>query len=131
MDRGVQQCKEFDTCTKYTQKKNSKLFTLLEFNVCGREKNKSIGGSGGVCQAHAPPWSQILSFLHKFLPKSAHVGGPNPPNGSTPPPTGNPGSATEVQCILPHPPNFSGALTLTHKACKCSTAIDYVFCLNL
>ena len=45
-----------------------------------------IGGSRGACQAHAPPIrDQILSFLHTFLPKSTHVGGPHPPNGSTPP----------------------------------------------
>ena len=57
-----------------------------------------IGGSrGGACRAHdSPLWDQILSFLHIFLPKSTHVGGPCPPNGSTPPPTGNPGSATDM-----------------------------------
>ena len=26
-----------------------------------------------------PLWDQILSFLHTFSPKSAHVGGPRPP----------------------------------------------------
>ena len=38
----------------------------------------------------------ILSFSHTFLPKSACIGGLCPPNGSTPPPMGNPGSTTEV-----------------------------------
>ena len=41
-----------------------------------------------------PPQDPIPLFSHTFLLKSAHVGGPRPPNGSTPPPTGNPGSAT-------------------------------------
>ena len=39
---------------------------------------------GGACPAHAPPWDPILSFSHTFLPKSAHVGGPCPPNGCMP-----------------------------------------------
>ena len=34
---------------------------------------------------HAPPWDPILSFLHTFSLKSAHIGGPRPPNGCTPP----------------------------------------------
>ena len=41
MVRGVQQCKEFDVRTKYTLGKNSKLFTLHEFNARGQEKNRS------------------------------------------------------------------------------------------
>ena len=44
-----------------------------------------IGGSRGACPAHTPPWDRILSFSHTFSPKSAHVGGPCPPNGCTPP----------------------------------------------
>ena len=45
-----------------------------------------IGGSKGACLVHAPLWDPILSFLHTFSPKSAHIGGPRPP-------TGNPGCA--------------------------------------
>ena len=41
------------------------------------------------------PQDPILSFSHTFSPKSAHVGGPRPPNGSTTP-MGNPGSATDT-----------------------------------
>ena len=79
------------------------------------------GGGGGAYRAHAPLWDPIISFLHTFSLKSTSVGGPcpplpcrtkffhfcthfqqkvprvrgpHPPNGSTPPPTGNPGSAT-------------------------------------
>ena len=56
----------------------------------------SIGGSREACPVHAPPplRDQILSFSHTFLLKSTHVGGPHPPMGPRPPPTGNPGSAT-------------------------------------
>ena len=50
---------------------------------------------------HTPPLRHpILSFLHTFLPKSAHIRGPHPLMGPhTPltglhPPMGNPGSAT-------------------------------------
>ena len=55
-----------------------------------------IGGSGGggMPGARLPLWDPILSFLHTFSLKSASVGGPCPPNGCTPHPAGNPGSAT-------------------------------------
>ena len=44
-----------------------------------------IGGSRG-CAQHMPPlWDPILSFLHTFSPKSAHIRGPCPPNGCMPP----------------------------------------------
>ena len=66
------------------------IFTPVEFTAT---LLVSIGGSGGGCRAHATLRDQILSFSHTFLPKSTHVGGPRPPNGSTPSPTGNPGSA--------------------------------------
>ena len=46
-----------------------------------------------------PLGDPILSFSHTFLLKNAHVGGPCPPNGSTPP-TGNPGSATVMTALL-------------------------------
>ena len=49
---------------------------------------------GGVPGARHPLWDPILSFSHTFSLKSACVRGPCPPNGSTAPPTGNPGSAT-------------------------------------
>ena len=39
----------------------------------------SIGGSRGVLGA-GPLRDPILSFLHTFSPKSAHVGGPHPPH---------------------------------------------------
>ena len=48
---------------------------------------KPIGGSRGACPVHAPLWDPILSFLHKFSLKSAHVRGPRPPpTGARPPP---------------------------------------------
>ena len=53
-----------------------------------------------------PLWDKILSFLHTFLLKSTHVGGPCPPYGSTPPrtgpcpPMGNPGSTTDSCNLL-------------------------------
>ena len=52
-----------------------------------------LGGHAG----HTPPY--ILSFSHTFLPKSAHIGGPYPPNGSMPP-MGNPGSTTVTVLIM-------------------------------
>ena len=51
-----------------------------------------IGGSRGGLPH--PLWDPILSFLHTFSPKSAHVGGPCPPQWVHAPPMGNPGSAT-------------------------------------
>ena len=56
-----------------------------------------LGGMPGTCH---PLWDPILSFSHTFSPKSACVGGPCPPNGCTPPPMGNPGSATAVHLDL-------------------------------
>ena len=41
-------------------------------------------------------WPGARTFSHTFSPESAHVGGPRPPNGCTPP-TGNPGSATAFE----------------------------------
>ena len=40
------------------------------------------GGVPGACHPLRDP---ILSFSHTFSPKSAHVRGPHPPNGSMPP----------------------------------------------
>ena len=58
-----------------------------------------IGGSGGGRRRHAPPppqQDQFLSFSHMFSLKSVHIRGWHPPpNGSAPPPTGNPGSVTD------------------------------------
>ena len=60
-----------------------------------------IGGSRGMPGA-CPLRDPILLFLHAFLAKSAHIRGPCPsnrsmcpPTGPRPPPTGNPGSATD------------------------------------
>ena len=44
----------------------------------------ALADLGGVLGAR-PLRDPILSFLHTVLPKSAHIGGPRPPNGSTPP----------------------------------------------
>ena len=46
--------------------------------------NKPLADLGGVPGAR-PLWDPILSFLHTFSPKSAHIGGPCPPNGCMPP----------------------------------------------
>ena len=58
---------------------------------------KYIGGSRGVPGAH-PLWDPVLSFSHTFSAKSAHAGGPLPTMGARPP-TGNPGSATEIYIL--------------------------------
>ena len=47
--------------------------------------NHIIGRSRGCAGCTAPLWDPILSFSHTFSPKSAHVGGPCPPNGCMPP----------------------------------------------
>ena len=58
-----------------------------------------IGRSRGGMPGARPLWDPILSFLHTFLPKSAHVRGPRPPLWVHAPPTGNPGSATVLVFI--------------------------------
>ena len=55
-----------------------------------------LGGMPGTCH---PLWDPVLSFSHTFSLKSTHIGGPDLPNGCTPRPTGNPGSAT-VLCFV-------------------------------
>ena len=60
-----------------------------------------IGRSRGGAGARPPLQDSILSFSHTFSLKSAHVGGQNPPqNGSTPPPTENPGSGPGIVNIF-------------------------------
>ena len=54
---------------------------------------QGIGGSRRGVLGARPLWDPILLFSHTFLPKSAHIRGPCPPNGCMPP-TGNPGSTT-------------------------------------
>ena len=55
-----------------------------------------IGGSrGGTCPAQRPPRVQIILFRHTNFSKHNRLGSPRPPTRSTPP-TGNPGSATEL-----------------------------------
>ena len=46
--------------------------------------NPLVDLEGDVPGAH-PLWNPILSFLHTFSPKSAHVRGPHPPNACMPP----------------------------------------------
>ena len=85
---------------KFIGKKN----THNNENIVHYKCMTPIGGSGGGGRArHMPPLQdQILSFLHTFLPKSTHVGGPHPPQWvHAPPPTGNPGPATDT--IVLHP----------------------------
>ena len=56
-----------------------------------------IGRSrGGMPGARPPLWDPILSFLQTFSPKSAHIGGPCPPNGSTYPPNGSTSPLREI-----------------------------------
>ena len=45
----------------------------------------SLADLGGGCPAHAPSMVPNSFILHTFSLKSAHVGGPRPPNGCTPP----------------------------------------------
>ena len=80
---------------KQNKSKNIYIYSLSSSPPAGI----TIGGSRGACPVHAPLWDPILSFLHTFSPKSAHVGGPPPPNGCTLPPTGNPGSTTDHECL--------------------------------
>ena len=55
----------------------------------------SLADLGGRRARRTPPlWDPILSFSHTFSLKSAHVGGPRPP------PTGNPGSATDTTVTM-------------------------------
>ena len=49
----------------------------------------------GAYPAHAPQRGQILSFWHTTFLKRNRLGNPRRPMRSTPPPTGNPDSATE------------------------------------
>ena len=56
---------------------------------------------GGVSGAR-PLLDPILSFSHTFSPKSARVRGPCPLMGACPP-TGNPGSTTDMHRISTHP----------------------------
>ena len=51
----------------------------------------ALADLGGHARHTPPLWDPILSFLHTFSSKSAHVRGPRPP--PPPPPMGNPGSA--------------------------------------
>ena len=46
---------------------------------------------------HAPLQDPILSFLHTFSLKSAHVGGQNPPKMGPHPPMENPGSGPDSE----------------------------------
>ena len=48
--------------------------------------SKTIGGSRGGRAGARPLQDPILSFLHTFSLKSAHVGGQNPPKMSPRPP---------------------------------------------
>ena len=53
--------------------------------LCVNEIPQSLADLGGCAGCTSPLWDQILSFSHTFFPKSTHVGGPRPPNGSIPP----------------------------------------------
>ena len=53
-------------------------------------------GSAMHSAKYVEKWDPIPSFLHRFLPKSAHVRGCPPTGRCPPPPTGNPGSATAL-----------------------------------
>ena len=55
-----------------------------------------LGGMPGIC---TPLQDPILSFSHTFLVTSACIRGPCPPQWVHAPPTGNPGSATEVGMV--------------------------------
>ena len=55
---------------------------------------------GGACPAHAPYGSRLFRFDIKDFCNVAASGVHNPLTRSTPPPTGNPGSATACcQCL--------------------------------
>ena len=61
----------------------------------------SIGGSRGACRVHATPYgTQFFRFrihFHRKVPASEVYA---PPNGCTPPPTGNPGSVTDKVILI-------------------------------
>ena len=62
MDRGAQQCKDFDAHTKYMREKNSKLFTLYEFNTRVSEKIRPIVPSN-INKRKKPD----ISFVNKTI----------------------------------------------------------------
>ena len=70
---------------KYVHIKYVQTLILMTLMLTMYNGTSIIGRSRGACWVHAPPWDPILLFLHTFLLKSAHVGGPRPPNRSTPP----------------------------------------------
>ena len=59
-----------------------------------KSKPESLADPGGRRRRAPPQQDPFLSFLHTFPPKSVHVGGEHPP------PTGNPGSATDSEWYL-------------------------------
>ena len=63
-----------------------------------RYEDISIGGSRGAHLARTPPLRvPILSFWHTKFSKRNHLGSPHPLLRGPRPPTGNPGSATDIR----------------------------------
>ena len=60
-----------------------------------------IGGSRGRARRAPPLRVQILSFWHAKFSKHSRLGGPQPPYEVHGPPTGNPGSATDLLSDIP------------------------------
>ena len=64
------------------------LFTYKTYNA--------LADLGGACPVQAPITGPNSFVFACIFGKSARIRGPHPPNGSTPSPTGNPGSATAM-----------------------------------
>ena len=77
---------------KYTTEKIK--FQKISPGKCKSSNHWRIQGGGAPRRGPPPQQDQFLSFSHTFSPKSVRVRGWHPPNGSAPPPTENPGSAT-------------------------------------
>ena len=69
----------------------------------------------GVLPVHAPPTGSIsFVFAYVFAKKCTHPRLVLPQRVSTPPPTGNPGSATE--CLSQFTRKYDGLLIKSHKS---------------
>ena len=71
-------------------------FTRSGVYYCNRISTISIGGSRGACPVHAPPTGpNSFVFTYIFAEKHPCRRSMPPLMGPRPPPTGNPGSATD------------------------------------
>ena len=72
---------------------------MLNLPIINRHPGVALADLGGRAWRMPPLWDPILSFLHTFSLKSAHIGGPRPP----------------LREILDAPLGSDHAYLLTHK----------------